>query len=45
MIDMETEIFNEVSAKVQDQYPDIFMTGEIRQNPFFFPLRFSRGSG
>ena len=37
MIDMETEIFNEVSAKVQDQYPDIFMTGEYAKTPSSFP--------
>lgn len=37
MIDIETEIFNEVSAKVQDQYPDIFMTGEYVKTPSSFP--------
>lgn len=37
MIDMETEIFNEVSAKVRDQYPDIFMTGEYVKTPSSFP--------
>lgn len=37
MIDMETEIFNEVSAKVQKQYPDIFMTGEYVKTPPSFP--------
>ena len=37
MIDMETEIFNEVSAKVREQYPDIFMTGEYVKTPSSFP--------
>lgn len=37
MIDIETEIFNEVSAKVRDQYPDIFMTGEYVKTPSSFP--------
>ena len=37
MIDMETEIFNEVSAKVREQYPDIFMTGEYVKTPPSFP--------
>ena len=37
MIDMETEIFNEVSEKVREQYPDIFMTGEYVKTPPSFP--------
>lgn len=37
MIDMETEIFNEVSTKVRERYPDIFMTGEYVKIPSSFP--------
>lgn len=37
MIDMETEIFNEVSKRVREQYPDIFMTGEYVKTPPSFP--------
>ena len=37
MIDMETEIFNEVSERVREQYPDIFMTGEYVKTPPSFP--------
>ena len=37
MIDMENEIFNEVSAQVREQYPDIFMTGEYVKTPPSFP--------
>lgn len=36
MIDVETEIFNEVSEKVRKQYPNIFMTGEyVKTSPSF----------
>lgn len=37
MIDMETEIFNEVSARVREKYPNIFMTGEYVKSPPSFP--------
>ena len=37
MIDMETEIFNEVSERVREQYSDIFMTGEYVKTPPSFP--------
>lgn len=37
MIDMETEIFSEVSAKVREKYPNIFMTGEYVKSPSVFP--------
>ena len=37
MIDLETEIFNEVSVKVREKYPDIFMTGEYVKTPPSFP--------
>ena len=45
MIDMETEIFNEVSEKVREQYPDIFMTGEYVKTPPSFPCYLSCGGG
>ena len=38
MIDMENEIFNEVSAQVREQYPDIFMTGEYVKTPPSSPV-------
>ena len=37
MIDMETEIFNEVSKQVRMKYPKIFMTGEYVKSPSSFP--------
>lgn len=37
MIDMEAEIFNEVSKRVRERYPDIFMTGEYVKTPSSFP--------
>jgi hypothetical protein len=37
MIDIENEIFNEVSTKVREKYPNIFMTGEYVQSPSSFP--------
>lgn len=37
MIDLETEIFNEVSEKVRKRYPNIFMTGEYVKTPPSFP--------
>ena len=37
MINIENEIFNEVSAKVRAEYPDIFMTGEYVKSPPSFP--------
>ena len=37
MIDMETEIFNEVSDRVRAKYPNIFMTGEYVKSPSSFP--------
>lgn len=37
MIDMENEIFNEVSERVRVKYPNIFMTGEYVKSPSSFP--------
>lgn len=37
MIDMENEIFNEVSERVRAKYPNIFMTGEYVKSPSSFP--------
>lgn len=37
MIDIETEVFNTVSAKVREKYPKIFMTGEYVKSPSSFP--------
>lgn len=37
MIDMENEIFNEVSERVREKYPNIFMTGEYVKSPSSFP--------
>lgn len=37
MIDMEDEIFNEVSEKVLEKYPDIFITSEYVKTPPDFP--------
>ena len=37
MIDIETEIFDEVSGKVRERFPSIFMTGEYVKSPSSFP--------
>lgn len=37
MIDIENEIFNEVSEKVRAEFPNIFMTGEYVKSPSSFP--------
>ena len=37
MIDVENEIFSEVSTVVRAAYPDIFMTGEYVKSPSSFP--------
>lgn len=37
MINVETEIFNTVSAKVREKYPKIYMTGEYVKSPPSFP--------
>ena len=37
MIDIENEIFNEVSKKVREKFPDIYMTGEYVKSPSSFP--------
>lgn len=37
MIDMENEIFNEVSERVRAKYSNIFMTGEYVKSPSSFP--------
>ena len=37
MIDMENEIFNEVSERVREKYPNVFMTGEYVKSPSSFP--------
>ncbi|MDR0821697.1 MAG: hypothetical protein LBN40_04450 [Oscillospiraceae bacterium] len=37
MIDVETELFSEVSSKVRERYPNINMTGEYVKSPSDFP--------
>lgn len=37
MIDIESEVFNTISEKVREQYPEIFMTGEYVKSPSSFP--------
>jgi hypothetical protein len=37
MIDMENEIFAEVSRKVREAFPNIFLTGEYVKSPSSFP--------
>lgn len=37
MIDVETEVFSAISAKVQVTYPNIYMTGEYVKSPSDFP--------
>jgi hypothetical protein len=37
MIDIENEIFNEVSMRVRKKFPKIFMTGEYVKSPSSFP--------
>lgn len=37
MIDMETEIFSEISGKVREKYPKIYMVGEYVKSPPSFP--------
>lgn len=37
MIDVENEIFSEISTVVRAAYPDIFMTGEYVKSPSSFP--------
>lgn len=37
MIDMETEIFSEISGKVREKYPKIHMVGEYVKSPPSFP--------
>lgn len=37
MIDIESEIFSEVSKRVRSKYPKIFMTGEYVKSPSSFP--------
>ena len=37
MINIETEVFNEVSAKVREEYPNIYMSGEYVKSPPSFP--------
>lgn len=37
MIDLETEIFSEISGKVREKYPEAFMTGEYVKSPPSFP--------
>ena len=37
MIDIESEVFNAVSEKVREQYPEVFMTGEYVKSPSSFP--------
>lgn len=37
MIDIENAVFDRVSEKVRNQYPDIFMSGEYVKSPSSFP--------
>lgn len=37
MIDMESEIFDEVSHELREQFPEIYFTGEIVNAPPQFP--------
>lgn len=37
IIDIENEIFDEVSEKVREKFPSIFMTGEYVKSPSSFP--------
>ena len=37
MIDIESTVFNRVATKVQEVFPDIFMTGEYVNSPASFP--------
>lgn len=37
MIDVETELFSEVSSRVREKYPNINMTGEYVKSPSDFP--------
>jgi len=37
MIDVENEVFSEISKKVREEYPSIFMTGEYVKSPSSFP--------
>lgn len=37
MIDVETELFSEVSGKVRAKYPNLYMTGEYVKSPPDFP--------
>ena len=37
MINIETEIFNEVSGKVRAEFPNIYMSGEYVKSPPSFP--------
>lgn len=37
MIDIENELFDEVSEKVRAEFPNIFMTGEYVKSPSSFP--------
>lgn len=37
MINIETELFDIVSSKIREKYPNIFMTGEYVKSPPTFP--------
>ena len=37
MIDIETELYSEISAKVREVFPEIYMTGEYVKSPPSFP--------
>ena len=37
MINIETELFNSISNKVRESYPNIYMTGEYVKSPPTFP--------
>jgi hypothetical protein len=37
MIDIENEIFDEVSKRVRERFPNVFMTGEYVKSPSSFP--------
>jgi hypothetical protein len=37
LIDIENQVFDRVAARVREQFPDIFMTGEYVMSPPSFP--------
>lgn len=37
MIDVETELFSEVSSRIRERFPGVYMTGEYVKSPPDFP--------